>query len=184
MIQGGDPTGTGRGGQSIFGRPFQDEITKDLKHTGMVSISLCFCVSSVECVPSHIEDLPSQVLASFRWLTLDPTQTDHNSFLHSLQHRGSTANTRYLAVFLLEWRFVDKPRSRFFVFTPRSSLFRSWSNDWDWSRLTRTTDQNTTCASFVQSLIDPTFLDCSSASRYRCPEDKLPLIAYMPTIWL
>ncbi len=25
MIQGGDPTGTGRGGESIWGRPFQDE---------------------------------------------------------------------------------------------------------------------------------------------------------------
>lgn len=25
MIQGGDPTGTGRGGESIYGRPFEDE---------------------------------------------------------------------------------------------------------------------------------------------------------------
>jgi peptidylprolyl isomerase len=25
MIQGGDPTGTGRGGESIWGRPFEDE---------------------------------------------------------------------------------------------------------------------------------------------------------------
>ena len=25
MIQGGDPTGTGRGGQSIYGKPFEDE---------------------------------------------------------------------------------------------------------------------------------------------------------------
>ena len=25
MIQGGDPTGTGRGGQSLFGNPFEDE---------------------------------------------------------------------------------------------------------------------------------------------------------------
>lgn len=27
MIQGGDPTGTGRGGESIWGRPFEDEVT-------------------------------------------------------------------------------------------------------------------------------------------------------------
>ena len=27
MIQGGDPTGTGRGGESIWGRPFEDECT-------------------------------------------------------------------------------------------------------------------------------------------------------------
>jgi peptidylprolyl isomerase len=29
MIQGGDPTGTGRGGSSIWGRPFEDEVTAD-----------------------------------------------------------------------------------------------------------------------------------------------------------
>ena len=34
MIQGGDPTGTGRGGESIFGGKFEDEITSNLKHTG------------------------------------------------------------------------------------------------------------------------------------------------------
>jgi peptidyl-prolyl cis-trans isomerase-like 1 len=34
MIQGGDPTGTGRGGESIFGGKFQDEILPELKHTG------------------------------------------------------------------------------------------------------------------------------------------------------
>ncbi|NRA90264.1 MAG: peptidylprolyl isomerase [Simkaniaceae bacterium] len=27
MIQGGDPTGTGRGGESIWGKPFEDECT-------------------------------------------------------------------------------------------------------------------------------------------------------------
>lgn len=25
MLQGGDPTGTGRGGESIWGKPFEDE---------------------------------------------------------------------------------------------------------------------------------------------------------------
>lgn len=29
MIQGGDPTGTGRGGQSLWGRPFEDECTPE-----------------------------------------------------------------------------------------------------------------------------------------------------------
>jgi hypothetical protein len=31
MIQGGDPTGTGRGGNSIWGRKFNDEIRESLK---------------------------------------------------------------------------------------------------------------------------------------------------------
>jgi peptidyl-prolyl cis-trans isomerase-like 1 len=34
MIQGGDPTGTGRGGESVYGGKFEDEITRNLKHTG------------------------------------------------------------------------------------------------------------------------------------------------------
>ena len=35
MVQTGDPTGTGRGGTSIYGKCFDDEIHPGLKHTGM-----------------------------------------------------------------------------------------------------------------------------------------------------
>jgi cyclophilin family peptidyl-prolyl cis-trans isomerase len=31
MIQGGDPTGTGRGGQSFWGKPFEDECTPSVR---------------------------------------------------------------------------------------------------------------------------------------------------------
>ena len=34
MIQGGDPTGTGRGGTSIYGDKFADEIHPDLRFVG------------------------------------------------------------------------------------------------------------------------------------------------------
>ena len=39
MIQGGDPTATGRGGTSIYGPAFEDEITHELKHTGAGIVS-------------------------------------------------------------------------------------------------------------------------------------------------
>jgi cyclophilin family peptidyl-prolyl cis-trans isomerase len=31
MIQGGDPTGTGKGGESIWGKPFEDESINSFK---------------------------------------------------------------------------------------------------------------------------------------------------------
>ncbi|KAL4244819.1 Peptidyl-prolyl cis-trans isomerase-like 1 [Abortiporus biennis] len=34
MVQSGDPTGTGRGGTSIYGQKFQDEIHPELRFTG------------------------------------------------------------------------------------------------------------------------------------------------------
>ncbi|RKP19878.1 putative peptidyl prolyl cis-trans isomerase [Rozella allomycis CSF55] len=40
MIQGGDPTGTGRGGSSIYGETFEDEIQSSLKHTGAGILSM------------------------------------------------------------------------------------------------------------------------------------------------
>ena len=38
MVQGGDPTGTGKGGESIFGGKIRDELHPDLAHDkrGMV----------------------------------------------------------------------------------------------------------------------------------------------------
>ncbi|KAF2223572.1 peptidyl-prolyl cis-trans isomerase-like 1 [Elsinoe ampelina] len=40
MIQGGDPTGTGRGGASMYGEKFEDEISPELKHTGAGVLSM------------------------------------------------------------------------------------------------------------------------------------------------
>lgn len=42
FIVGGDPTGTGRGGSSIYGKKFNDEIHEDLKHTGLYRISITY----------------------------------------------------------------------------------------------------------------------------------------------
>ena len=46
IVQGGDPTGTGQGGESVYGGKFEDEITRNLKHTGagvLVSDFKAFC---------------------------------------------------------------------------------------------------------------------------------------------
>eukprot|EP01059_Diplonema_ambulator_P026596 TRINITY_DN4395_c0_g1_i1.p2 TRINITY_DN4395_c0_g1~~TRINITY_DN4395_c0_g1_i1.p2 ORF type:complete len:169 (+),score=28.06 TRINITY_DN4395_c0_g1_i1:306-812(+) len=40
MVQMGDPTGTGRGGKSCWGQPFEDECTRKLKHTGAGILSM------------------------------------------------------------------------------------------------------------------------------------------------
>ncbi|KAL8843717.1 MAG: hypothetical protein Q9176_001925 [Flavoplaca citrina] len=40
MLQTGDPTGTGRGGTSIYGEKFEDEIDPTLKHTGAGVVSM------------------------------------------------------------------------------------------------------------------------------------------------
>ena len=40
MIQGGDPTGTGRGGASIYGDKFDDELHSSLRHTGAGILSM------------------------------------------------------------------------------------------------------------------------------------------------
>lgn len=40
MIQGGDPTGTGRGGESIWGKKFNDEFVTTLKHDSAGVLSM------------------------------------------------------------------------------------------------------------------------------------------------
>ena len=41
MVQGGDPTGTGKGGESFWGKPFKDEFKSNLRHStrGILSMA-------------------------------------------------------------------------------------------------------------------------------------------------
>jgi cyclophilin family peptidyl-prolyl cis-trans isomerase len=40
-MQGGDPTNTGKGGESIWGKPFKDEIVRSFSHStrGILSMA-------------------------------------------------------------------------------------------------------------------------------------------------
>ena len=40
QIQGGDPTGTGKGGESFWGKEFSDEFKPNLSHTGRGILSM------------------------------------------------------------------------------------------------------------------------------------------------
>lgn len=40
MLQGGDPTGKGKGGQSIWGADFEDEIRPGLRHSARGTVSM------------------------------------------------------------------------------------------------------------------------------------------------
>lgn len=40
MVQGGDPTGTGKGGESYWEQPFEDEFKQNLTHSGRGVLSM------------------------------------------------------------------------------------------------------------------------------------------------
>ena len=72
MIQGGDPTGTGKGGQSIWGKPFADEVRSTLK------------VSSKACHSEYFyahADISLMGVVWWPWLMQDQTQIKLNSSL-------------------------------------------------------------------------------------------------------
>ena len=59
MIQGGDPTGTGRGGTSIYGDKFADEISKDLRFVGAGIVAMANSGPNTNgASPSEPADVP------------------------------------------------------------------------------------------------------------------------------
>lgn len=56
MVQCGDPTGTGRGGESIYGGKFPDEIRRELKHVGGVCTSLTVLFVVLQCLVSRLRN--------------------------------------------------------------------------------------------------------------------------------
>ncbi|XWS29701.1 hypothetical protein CRYUN_Cryun24cG0052800 [Craigia yunnanensis] len=64
MNLSGDPTGTGRGGEYIWGKPFKDELNSKLLHSGRVAGGLT-TLSAMEKVPVDDNDRPLDKVGSW-----------------------------------------------------------------------------------------------------------------------
>jgi peptidyl-prolyl cis-trans isomerase-like 1 len=62
MIQGGDPTGTGRGGSSIYGGEFKDEIHSELRHSGAGILAMANSGANTNGSQFYITLAPTQHL--------------------------------------------------------------------------------------------------------------------------
>ncbi|KAL3569353.1 hypothetical protein D5086_029243 [Populus alba] len=94
IVQGGDPTGTGRGGKSIYGDKFEDEINPELKHTGAGILSMANAGPNTNGSQFFVTLSPTQSLDVKRSQTDIHTQQlerNHNSLygdLHSPRVRA------------------------------------------------------------------------------------------------
>lgn len=96
MIQGGDPTGTGCGGESIWGEPFEDEFSSQLhNYRGALCManagpstngSQFFIVQASDCAESLIEQMkqypdmyPNECVAAYEAMGGTPWLDYHHS---------------------------------------------------------------------------------------------------------
>lgn len=86
MIQGGDPSGTGKGGASIWGKYFDDEFEGPQSHKAR-GIGKHLLASSL---PANV---PCAHTLQSPWRTRARTQTPASSSSHTKPHRTWTANT-------------------------------------------------------------------------------------------
>jgi hypothetical protein len=84
MIQGGDPTGTGKGGESIWGGKFDDQFHPECR------------VRSRELPSLSLTPHSTTVEASSRWPIMDPTATNSSS-------SSPTPNSPISTTFIASW---------------------------------------------------------------------------------
>ncbi len=70
MIQGGDPTGTGRGGESVWGEPFEDEFNVDLHNLrGALSMANAGpCTNGSQFFIVHAKSVSPEMLSQMEQL--------------------------------------------------------------------------------------------------------------------
>lgn len=89
MIQGGDPTGTGRGGTSIYGERFADELSPELRFVGAGILAMAnsgpntngsqFFITCVSCFPAAGQRPTVHPLDSLEGLVGDAHEDGHSS---------------------------------------------------------------------------------------------------------
>ena len=120
MIQGGDPTGTGMGGESIYGKSFEDEFSNELFNIrGALSMANAgpntngsqFCIGQAKNIPDEMFDqmkeagYPEEIIEAYKeggtpWL-------DHRHTVFGQVISGMDVVDKIAAV---ETTFGDKPK--------------------------------------------------------------------------
>lgn len=70
MVQTGDPSGTGKGGQSIWGEPFPDEVRSTLKVSSVRSSSLATPVNATHLAASLPRVFQREMTTAVEWQCL------------------------------------------------------------------------------------------------------------------
>jgi len=131
MIQGGDPTGTGRGGESIWGAPFKDEFTPELHNIrGALSManagpgtngSQFFIVQKTDAGAEMIEQMetmpesfPAECVADYKEVGGTPW-LDYRHTVFGQVYEGMDVVDSIAAVEVDD--YMNKPKEKVFIET-------------------------------------------------------------------
>ncbi|MBQ1451828.1 MAG: peptidylprolyl isomerase [Clostridia bacterium] len=124
MIQGGDPTGTGRGGESIWGDKFEDEFTSELhNYRGALSmanagpctngsqffiVQLCDCdYSMLQQMKALPNEFPAECVEKYEQLGGTPWLDYHHTVFGHVYEGMDVVD----AIAGVEVGFADKPKN-------------------------------------------------------------------------
>ncbi len=91
MIQGGDPTGTGRGGSSIYGGKFEDEISPELRFVGAGILG----ASSLALGRPRMESIPDSYALTFCTLLIAASDGQLGAKYKRIAIRESRSGSRW-----------------------------------------------------------------------------------------